>query len=109
MSVFQTLFRVRSEYGQNGAGLLMPLSMKEETQVDCKTGEIHHFADAGGLKKAMEKLSELEQRQLLELTEKQGQELAPLAPVQRKNNMRNKPCPCGSGHKFKRCCWGKYT
>ena len=21
---------------------------------------------------------------------------------------RNSPCPCGSGKKFKRCCWGKY-
>lgn len=20
---------------------------------------------------------------------------------------RNEPCPCGSGKKFKRCCWGK--
>ena len=26
-----------------------------------------------------------------------------------KNNwMRNKPCPCGSGRKFKRCCWRHY-
>lgn len=87
----------------------MPLSMKEEIQMDCKTGEIHRFADADELKNAMDKLSESEQRQLLELTEKQGQELAPLTPVQRKNNMRNKPCPCGSGSKFKRCCWHKYA
>jgi Protein of unknown function (DUF1186)/SEC-C motif len=21
---------------------------------------------------------------------------------------RNEPCPCGSGRKFKKCCWGKY-
>ena len=20
---------------------------------------------------------------------------------------RNEPCPCGSGKKFKKCCWGK--
>ena len=20
---------------------------------------------------------------------------------------RNDPCPCGSGRKYKRCCWGK--
>lgn len=25
----------------------------------------------------------------------------------RKNWMRNKPCPCGSGKKFKKCCWTK--
>ena len=23
----------------------------------------------------------------------------------RKNSMRNKPCPCKSGKKFKKCCW----
>ncbi|MGI2072157.1 SEC-C metal-binding domain-containing protein [Shewanella baltica] len=23
--------------------------------------------------------------------------------------MRNRECPCGSGHKFKKCCWGKYA
>src|SRR5665213_2737687 len=23
----------------------------------------------------------------------------------RKNSQRNQPCPCGSGKKFKKCCW----
>lgn len=23
------------------------------------------------------------------------------------NNLRNKPCVCGSGVKFKKCCWSK--
>ncbi len=27
----------------------------------------------------------------------------------RKNSMRNKPCPCGSGKKFKKCCWSKFN
>lgn len=27
----------------------------------------------------------------------------------RKNWMRNKPCPCGSERKFKKCCWRQYT
>jgi len=27
----------------------------------------------------------------------------------RKNHMRNKPCPCGSGKKFKSCCWNKFS
>lgn len=27
----------------------------------------------------------------------------------RKNWMRNKPCPCGSERKFKKCCWRHYT
>jgi len=24
---------------------------------------------------------------------------------QRKGCTRNRPCPCGSGKKFKKCCW----
>jgi hypothetical protein len=27
----------------------------------------------------------------------------------RKNSTRNKPCPCGSKLKFKKCCWSKIT
>lgn len=27
----------------------------------------------------------------------------------RKAWMRNKPCVCGSGRKFKKCCWHKYA
>ena len=27
--------------------------------------------------------------------------------AKRKNNLRNKPCPCGSNLKFKKCCWSK--
>jgi len=25
-----------------------------------------------------------------------------------KNKLRNKPCPCGSGKKFKKCCFTTY-
>jgi preprotein translocase subunit SecA len=24
-----------------------------------------------------------------------------------RNKARNKPCPCGSGKKYKKCCWNK--
>lgn len=27
----------------------------------------------------------------------------------RKNRMKNKPCPCSSGKKFKNCCWSKFS
>ena len=32
-------------------------------------------------------------------------------PVQRATGrvQRNDPCPCGSGRKFKKCCWGRPT
>jgi uncharacterized protein YecA (UPF0149 family) len=52
--------------------------------------------------------------------QREGRKLAPLSKVQasdlqgenavrRKNYMRNQPCVCGSGTKFKRCCWNKYA
>src|SRR5260370_36414260 len=28
-------------------------------------------------------------------------------PMPRKKLSRNAPCPCGSGKKYKHCCWGK--
>jgi len=27
--------------------------------------------------------------------------------IKSRNSLRNKPCPCGSGVKFKKCCWYK--
>ena len=27
--------------------------------------------------------------------------------VKARNSLRNKPCPCGSGIKFKKCCWSR--
>jgi len=58
--------------------------------------------------------SELEDEELIkkgfiELTEEEYSELKPLPRNVRKNTMRNKPCPCKSGKKFKKCCWSKYT
>ena len=71
--------------------------------MDCKTGNIYYRDDL----EAMRKLED--GRQLCPLTDKQAGELEALGHRQRKNNMRNKPCVCGSGRKFKRCCWGDYT
>jgi uncharacterized protein YecA (UPF0149 family) len=28
--------------------------------------------------------------------------------IKKKAWMRNRKCVCGSGKKFKKCCWGKY-
>lgn len=51
----------------------------------------------------------------LEVEKKRGQELKEYqekviqsSSRARKNKMRNKPCLCGSGKKFKVCCWNKY-
>lgn len=57
-------------------------------------------------------LAELEResgKPLIPLTKNQHDELEPMGVKQRKGWMRNKPCICGSGVKFKRCCWSKYA
>jgi hypothetical protein len=28
-------------------------------------------------------------------------------PAEKESAGRNEPCPCGSGRKYKRCCWAK--
>lgn len=68
------------------------------------TGEIHHGTP--GVIRALERdagtpFHPLNEREHAEL---RGQPLA-----ERKNWMRNKPCPCKSGKKFKKCCWSKYA
>ena len=82
--------------------------------MDCDTGRIYQIeGDTVGDRVAkqrelVEAFVGLHDRQLLQLTEDQAKELMPLSKKMRKNNMRNKPCICGSGVKFKRCCWSKY-
>ena len=49
-----------------------------------------------------------QKEKMVSLTESEATALKPLQPRQRKNFMRNKPCVCGSGKKFKKCCWGKF-
>ena len=47
---------------------------------------------------------------LLDVEEKKvGFQSTPSALFSRKNSMRNKPCGCGSGKKFKKCCWNKFN
>ncbi|HEC12293.1 MAG TPA: hypothetical protein ENI80_03445 [Acidiferrobacteraceae bacterium] len=46
---------------------------------------------------------------LAPLTPRQYEDLKPMGNTKRKGYMRNQPCVCGSGKKFKRCCWSKYT
>jgi len=49
------------------------------------------------------------ERKLVELTQAEGNLLRQYKPRVRKNYMRNKPCVCGSGKKFKKCCWSKFA
>lgn len=49
-----------------------------------------------------------EKRKIVSLSDDEVKTLEPLTPQKRKGWMRNQPCVCGSGKKFKRCCWGQY-
>ncbi|WP_024333075.1 SEC-C metal-binding domain-containing protein [Desulfotignum balticum] len=66
----------------------------------------------------IEAITDKEAKQLLEdgglenkipLDDKQAHVLKRRSLRYRKNWMRNKPCVCGSGKKFKKCCWSKVT
>ena len=73
--------------------------------MDCKTGEIHYFSDTEQAKAMEETLG----RKLKSLSDSEERQLRPWPLYKRKNNMRNRRCPCGSHKKFKKCCWSKYS
>lgn len=76
--------------------------------MDTRTGEIYRLT--GDELAEAQRLRKMEGRNpLLEIGEQDFQELQPMERPQRKNWMRNKPCPCGSGKKFKRCHWSAYA
>ena len=70
--------------------------------------------DSNGL--LHEKLTQVEREAIIEeagkemapLTTRKYDKLLPNTPRQRKNYMRNQSCVCGSGKKFKKCCWSQY-
>jgi len=72
--------------------------------MDPRTGEIHHFELPEDLKNKEKELERL----LIPLTQDQVKTLEPMGAKQRKGWMRNHPCVCGSGKKFKKCCWDKF-
>ena len=69
--------------------------------MDMETGEILYGDEA---KEAIAN----PRRKMMELTEEEAEMMKPKSKRERKNWMRNKPCPCGSGKKFKKCCWSKH-
>jgi len=75
------------------------------------TGEIYMLSDEDfrSLERNHGFIPEREGQKLIPLTDRQHEELKPLGAAQRKGFMRNQPCICGSGKKFKKCCWNKYA
>jgi len=64
-------------------------------------GHLHRVMDDETMDEAKRRLG----RDLFPVAEEDVEELRERSPAERKNWMRNKPCPCGSGRKFKKCHW----
>lgn len=77
--------------------------------MDCRTGRIYSAESEEAMAEMAAKFEQENARQLVELSSDDAERLMPETPAKRKNWMRNKQCPCGSGIKFKRCCWPRYA
>lgn len=77
--------------------------------MDCRTGRIYSAESEEAMQELASEFERENERQLVELSADEAERLMPEAPAKRKNWMRNKSCPCGSGKKFKRCCWSAYA
>lgn len=85
--------------------------------MDMQTGKIHQMDESmvAEFKKNMLQSMSVEEgvlrsskRKMVELTDEQVADCETMGLQQRKGYMRNKPCVCGSGKKFKNCCWSKF-
>jgi len=66
-------------------------------------GYLRHLLDD---EKGKSPLQLFEEHDLVEVeSESELKSLKRMSKPQRINKMRNKPCVCGSGKKFKHCCW----
>jgi uncharacterized protein YecA (UPF0149 family) len=54
-----------------------------------------------------EQLMTLKQRENMQVSKFDNRSALGKIRVRARNSMRNKPCPCGSGIKFKKCCWSR--
>jgi len=66
--------------------------------MDCRTGEILKYDD----------IKESQAKHMVPISETDLPKLNKMAKKRRISWRKNKPCPCGSGLKFKNCCWDKY-
>jgi uncharacterized protein YecA (UPF0149 family) len=78
--------------------------MNEVTEMDCRTGDIVRMSN-----EKMEEISSKYGTHYVPVPEREIPKLTKMSKPRRKNYMRNKPCPCKSGKKFKNCCWSKYS
>ncbi len=72
--------------------------------MDPNSGKIYRELNSEQLAKMEQELGNA----LVPLTGRQERILTPMNAADRKGWMRNQPCICKSGKKFKKCCWHKY-
>lgn len=68
--------------------------------MEIKTLDVEHL-DAEALKDAVDSMTHIA------IDNNELEEVQAMDKPERKGWMRNKPCPCNSGKKFKRCCWNR--
>lgn len=71
--------------------------------MNCETGQIVEMTS--GLMSELKDAGEL--HKYVPIEQEDLPKVRNMSMTARKNWMRNKPCPCGSDKKFKKCCWQK--
>ena len=66
--------------------------------MNCNTGDIKEFDNSDDIAAPY-----------VPVREKDLTKLKHMAKFRRKGWMRNQPCICGSGKKFKKCCWSFFN
>jgi len=54
-----------------------------------------------------EQVMTLKQKEKMQVSKFDNKSVLGKIRIQHRNSLRNKPCFCGSGVKFKKCCWNK--
>jgi len=71
------------------------------------TGQLFSTEDMDGSEKISQEQFDKMREDLVRVDKRDLETLMTMHPEMSKSWMRNKPCPCGSGSKFKKCCWGR--
>ena len=77
--------------------------------MDCRSGKIYELQSEDAMQAFQKQFHEQNERELVRIEKSESQTFKEMNPAKRKGRMRNKPCPCGSEIKFKRCCWSAYA
>ena len=77
--------------------------------MDCRTGNIYESSSEKEMEFLQAKFHQETERELVRLKRSDVKTLKEISFDKRRGWMRNKPCPCGSEVKFKRCCWTVYA